>query len=178
MAIELILTLPNGQLFHVLNIDELCCYQYLSRTYLTPAGLAEYTACVAELLKRYSIVRPVFPLGTLLQLTELGTYWLDLVHDAARLYDANQYDEFEATFDEVITAVQIDMEEDHRIPYNKHRHYDTLLSFKADYDGRIYCHGSAATSSSISPRYYNYLAACLDTLQKAVISGCSGSLHG
>jgi hypothetical protein len=173
---QLVITLPNGQLFHVLNIDELFNQHLYGKTHLTPAELAAYTTLLTESLAHYHVERPTFPLATLLQLTELGTYWLDLVHDAARLYAANQYDEFEATFDEVITAVQIDMEEDHRIPYNKHRHYDTLLSFKADYDGRIYCHGSAATSS-ISPSYYNYLAASLDTLQKAVAAGCAARLQ-
>lgn len=173
---ELILSYPDGQLHSVINIDELCCNQHLfGKTYLTPAELAAYTACFAESLGRYIVRRPVFPLDTLLQLTELGTYWLDLVHDAAQLYVAENYDEFEATFEEIITTVQIDMEEDHRIPYNKHRHYDTLLSFKVDYDGRVYCHGSAA--GGISPSYYSYLAACLDILQKAVAVGCGGQLQ-
>jgi hypothetical protein len=176
MTADLVLTTPHGELYSVLNIDELSCNQHLyNRTNLTPAELAAYTTCFAETMARYQIRRPVFPLPTLLQLTELGSYWLDLAHDAARLYDAEEYEEFEATYDELITAVQIDMEEDHRLPYSKHRHYDTLLGFKADYEGRVYCQGSGALG--ISPTYYAYLRACLDTLQKAVAAGCAGLLQ-
>ena len=175
-AAELVLTTPRGELYSVVNIDELCCNQHLyNRTNLTPAQLADYTTCFAESLGRYHIRRPVFPLDTLLQLTELGSYWLDLAHEAARLYATEDYEEFDKTFDELITAVQIDMEEDHRLPYNKHRHYDTLLSFKADYNGRVYCHGSAQLG--LSPTYYAYLAACLDILQKAVAEGCAARLQ-
>jgi len=176
MALDLVLTTPRGELYSVVSIDDVSCNQHLyNRTDLTPAELSEYVACFAESLGRYHVRRPVFPLDTLLQLTELGSYWLDLAHDAARLYAAEDYEEFDKTFDELITAVQIDMEEDHRLPYNKHRHYDTLLSFKAEYDGRLYSDGTA--HMGISPSYYAYLAACLDVLQKAVTEGCGAHLQ-
>jgi hypothetical protein len=166
---QLVITLPNGQLFHVLNIDELLT-QSLSRTTITSAELTGYTTVFAETLSRYHLNRPTFPLTTLLQLTELGTYWLDLVCDAARLYDANQYDEFDAAFEEIITTIQIDMEEDHRIPYDKHRHYDTLLAFKTDYDGCLYCYDSSSLS------YYTYMTSCLSMLQKAVAARCTAQI--
>lgn len=143
---------------------------------LSPSGVSSLTERFAQFLANYRLYRPAFPREEMLQFSELGPYWTQLVLETEALYYADD-PSFDAALEEVMATIQVDMEEEHRIPYNKHRHYDTLLCFKAEYDTAAW---TCAASEIVGvPQYlqnweYDYLAFRLDELKKAVAVGCGG----
>jgi hypothetical protein len=64
------------------------------------------------------------------------------------------------------------MEEEPMIPYSKHRHYDTLLCFKAEYDAAMWRRGPADLVFQICD--YDYLTHRRAVLEAACAAGCSG----
>ena len=137
---------------------------------LTLAEITDMADCYARFLDGYRINLPPFPHEALLEFTELGPYWVQLVLEAKELYIAGDIG-FDAALEEIMATVQIDIEEDHWIPYSKHRHYDTLLCFKAEYDGTVW---QRASEDHVLQRWdYDYIAHLRDELQQAVAAGCS-----
>jgi hypothetical protein len=184
MSIQLLLLRPNGDEHARLNMTQLwnsalaaCLITgTVSTGELTPPGVSVLAERFAQFLANYRLNQPAFPRDALLQFSELGPYWSRLVLETEALYYANDPG-FDAALEELMATVQVDMEEEHRIPYNKHRHYDTLLCFKAEYDSACWmCH--AADIVGVPPYLqiweYDYLAFRLGELQKAVAAGCGG----
>jgi hypothetical protein len=138
---------------------------------LTPADISAMTANYVRLLDGYRLDHPAFPREALLQFTELGPYWTRLVMEAEELYEAGA-EGFDAALDEIMATIQVDMEEDHLIPYSKHRHYDTLMCFKAEYDGAVWRRDPADLVFQMCD--YDYLAHRRAALEAACAAGCSG----
>jgi hypothetical protein len=182
MSIELLLLKPSGDEQTRLDMTQLYKSSFAARLLndmmatgtLTPNSLAILAERFTRFLSNYRADLPIFPRAALLQFTELGPYWAQLVTDAEALYVAEE-PEFDAALEEIIATVQIDMEEDHRIPYDKHRYYDTLLGFKSEYDSTVWrCEAAdiLVVPPFLHPWEYIHLAARRDELQKAVAAGC------
>lgn len=184
MSIQLLLLRPNGEEQARLDMTQLWGGAIANRLItdtmgivsLTPAAIHGLAERFAQFLANYRVNRPTFPREALLQFSELGTYWIQLVMETEALYYSGAPD-FEAALEELVATIQVDMEEEHRIPYNKHRHYDTLLCFKAEYDAATWV--CAASEIVGVPAYlqkweYDYLTVRLEELQAAVAAGCSG----
>lgn len=184
MSVQLLLLLPNGDEHARLNMTQLWNSTLASRlindtvsnTILTPAIISILADRFTQFLANYNLNRPTFPRDALLQFSELGPHWTRMVLDTETLYYADDPG-FDAAIEELIATVQVDMEEDHWIPYSKHRYFDTLLCFKAEYDTALWV--CAAAEVVGVPQYlqnweYDYLAFRLDELKKAVAAGCGG----
>lgn len=184
MSIQLLLLRLNGEEQARLDMTQLWGGAIANRLItdtvgvgsLTPASVAGLAERFAQFLANYRVNRPTFPRDALFQFSELGPYWTQLVMETEQLYYAGS-PEFDAALEELVAIVQVDMEEEHRIPYNKHRYYDTLLCFKAEYEAAMWM---CASSEIVGvPAYlqrweYDYLAVRLEVLQAAVAVGCSG----
>ena len=184
MSIELLLLKPNGDEYGRLDMTQMRGSVFETRLLdntmgtdtLTPLSLTIIAEQFTRFLSNYRVDYPIFPRAALLQFSELGPYWTQLVTETEEFYMA-QAPEFEAAMEEIIATVQIDMEEDHRIPYYKHRYYDNLLGFKADYDSAVW--RCEAADILVVPAFlhaweFYYLASRRDELQNAVAIGCSG----
>lgn len=183
MSIYLLLLKPeDDNMYTYLNMTRVCngaVSDYLignimADEYLTSDNIVTLAGRFAQFLTNYRLASPLFPREELLSLTELGDYWKQILLEAEALYNAGD-PRFDDALDELVVTLQVDMEEEHRIPYHKHRYYDTLLCFKAEYDAAIWI---CVTSDELPPNLYrweyDYLEKRSNELQNAATSGCYG----
>jgi hypothetical protein len=180
MSLDLILLKPSGE-HERLSMTQLCG-SVLEETLLTPwlrpsgieltsADIASMATDFARFLDGYRLDHPAFPRKALLQFTELGPYWVLLVIEVEKLYESDDVG-FDIALDELMATIQVDMEEDHLIPYEKHRHYDTLLCFKAEYNAAAWRRGP--TDIVLQLWDYEYIMYRRIVLESASEADCLG----